>query len=130
MNKPCKKMFSPLIFDLVNNRLVPSEDFEEELSLIPGFISDKENYGFVIIAKKDDKVYYESHATEERISAGGIEGDYLLVYEDGKTSPWGFRLDGTLVEEAVFNSRFRSDSEYYEQHYGSPLENEHIKKSR
>ena len=124
MNKPYKKVFSPLVFDLVNNRLVPSNDFEEELSLIPGFMNDRENYGFIIIAKKDNKTYCEQYSTEEKITAAGIEGDYFLVYEEGKFSPWGFRRDGSLVEEAVFNYRFRSDSEYYEEHYGEPLSKE------
>lgn len=116
MNKPYKKMFSPLFFDLINNRLVPSEDFKEEYSLIPGFINGRENYGFTIIANKDGKSYYNHYGTEERIAAAGIEGDFLLIYEDGKTLPWRFSKDGSLVEEAVFDFRFNSDSEYYEKY--------------
>lgn len=116
MNKPYKKMFSPLFFDLINNRLIPSNDYEKEISLIPGFMNGRENYGFIIIAKKDGKSYYEYYGTEERIQAAGIEGDYLLVYEEGKTQPWAFRKDGSLVNEAKFNFRFLSDQEYYEKY--------------
>lgn len=124
MNKPYKKVFSPLFFDLVNNRLVPSNDFEDELSLMPGFMNGNENYGFFIIAKKDGKFYCQNYGTEERIQAAGVEGDYFFVYEEGKYASWVFRMDGTLVEEAKFNSRFRSDQEYYESHYeGLPQEN-------
>lgn len=116
MQKPYKKMFSPLFLDLINNRLIPSNDYEEEMSLIPGFMNGRENYGFIIIAKKDGKSYCEYYGTEERIQAAGIEGDFLLIYEEGKFSPWCFRRDGSLVEEAVFNFRFRSDEEYYKKY--------------
>lgn len=116
MNKPYKKMFSPLFLNLINKRLVPSNDYEEEYSLIPGFVNGRENYGFIIIAEKDGKSYCEYYGTEERIAAAGIEGDYLFIYEDGKTLPWCFRKDGSLVEEAVFNFRFNSDSAYYEKY--------------
>ena len=124
MNKPYKKIFSPLVFDLVNRRLVPMNDFEKEIDLIPGFMNELENYGFIVIAKKDGKVGYEEYGTEEKICAGCVEGEYLLVYEEGKRYPWRFTTDGSLVEEAQFNPRFRSDSEYYEEHYGETLNNE------
>ncbi len=124
LNKPYKKMFSPLVFDLVNKRLVPMNNFEREINLIPGFINGQENYGFIVIVKKDGKVGFEEYGTEERICAGGIEGEFLLVYEDGKKYPWRLKTDGSLVEEAIFNPRLISDSEYYKEHYGETLAKE------
>lgn len=116
MQKPYKKMFSPLFLDLINNRLIRDNDYEEEISLIPGFMNGRETYGFIIIAKRDGKSYCEYYGTEERIQGAGIEGDHLLIFEEGKTTPWCFARDGSLINEAKFNFRFLSDANYYEKY--------------
>ena len=50
------------------------------------------------------------------LDINGTSYETGLIYEDGKTLPWRFSKDGSLVEEAVFDFRFNSDSEYYEKY--------------
>lgn len=124
MEKPYKKMFSPLFIDLINQKTLKTSDSEEEKEypLIPGLFNERETYGFILIASKDGKNYVQEFGTEERIDALSVEGERLLIFEEGKRSPWIFNLNGELINEAKFNPRFRSDGEYYFQKYCTLLE--------
>lgn len=133
MQKPYKKIFSPLFIDLINQKVLKTSDSEEEKEypLIPGLMNDHETYGFILIASKDGKNYVQEFGTEERIDGLSIEGSRLFAFEEGKRTPWIFNLNGELVNEAKFNPRFISDGEYYFRKYGIPLEDkeEQIKKT-
>lgn len=126
MQKPYKKMFSPIFIDLINQKILKSSDNEEEKEypLIPGVLNGRENYGFILISSKDGQNYVQEFGTEERIDGLSIEGERLLIFEEGKRTPWIFNLNGELVIEAKFNPRFRIDGEYYFQTYGTLLEDE------
>ncbi len=122
--KVYKKFFSPLFIDLIKQKTIRLSDDEVEYPLISGVMNEEENYGFVLIAMKDGKQYMQEFGTEERIDALGIEENRLLVFEDGKQTPWVFGLNGELQKEAKYDFNFISDRERFYEKYGKVEKNE------
>jgi hypothetical protein len=121
MNAPCKKLLNPLTLDLIDCLSIPENKSDKAYPLKPGFINERNNYGFVIISASDGVVSKKIYPTEERIVAVGIEDKHLYIYEEGKALAWAFNLEGTLKYEAIFNFKYDSDRKYYHEHYNNKI---------
>ena len=114
------KVENPLNLKLSKDSQMIMEDLTNNLKhpLVPGAVIGGIHYGFFIIRDTKDGQKEDFYPTQCRITAVGIVGEYLRVYEEGKYNSWIFTLDGNLIEHATFNKLLDSDRTYFAENFG------------
>lgn len=80
-----------------------------ELTTIPGTC-----YGMDIYTADGRRQYY---GTQSRVMSAEMDGNYLLVYEEGKSIPWKFSRNGMAINRARFAEDNKDDIAYVKKHY-------------
>lgn len=114
------KVENPLNLKLSKDNSMIMEDLTTKQThpLIPGAIIGDIHYGFFIITDTKDGQKEDFYPTQCRITAVGIVGEYLRVYEEGKYNSWIFTLDGELIQHATFNKLSGEDRSYFSKNFG------------
>ena len=88
----------------------------KETSLKNGVLYDPRypHYGFKVISARKSKVF----ETQCRISGAEIRDDNLVVYEEGKQTPWKIDINLDVLDWAKFLDISRRDVKYLEDNFG------------
>lgn len=109
-----------------SNLILADKNNKEDHHLIPGALFNGEHYGFVLIVDHKGKQKEYVYPTQCKISAVGIEGSFLKIFEEGKKLAWRFEKNGELEHSAFdeftedFRSKFDVIVENYDMFMGEP----------
>ena len=84
-----------------SNIMIEKDGEREDVPLEPGMMFGGEHYGFVLISDCNGVQRETIYPTQCSILALGIEGGVLLIFEDGKKSPWRFDKKGRIEHSPV-----------------------------
>lgn len=94
-------------------KLIFGKDGKDIYPLDPGIVLGEVHYGFIIITENGSVQKEQLYPTECNISAIGIQGGEVLIYEEGKKLGWTFTKKGVLcrsiIGEEVSESYFKSE---------------------
>ena len=92
----------------------------QETSLEKGVMYDPRypHYGFKVISARKSKVF----ATQCRITGAEIRENNLVVYEEGKQTPWKIDINVDVIDWAKFLDISRRDVKYLEDNFGLSID--------
>lgn len=110
---------NPLTFNFDSRVCLSEDEQKESISLNPGAINGRINYGFTTIITREEGQVEETYPTQERIDAFGFQDGLFYVYEEGKRIPWIFDQQANLIQRAVFLEASDKDVEFLHEKYGA-----------
>lgn len=110
---------NPLTFNFDSCECLSEDESKKSISLNPGAINGRINYGFTTIVTREEGQVEETYPTQERIDAFGFQDGHFYVYEEGKRVPWIFDPQANLIQKAVFLEASNTDVEFLHEKYGA-----------
>lgn len=100
---------------LINTDMQTVQINDEHFSLNVEQFVGGEHYGISVVQHQNNTFSIKEYATQfpiVKVSRSSEALNQIFVYEEGKSYPWQFTLDGTCIAPALFETTSSKDLEY------------------